>query len=81
VPVNSPRTLAPAQLAAACRAAHPSAEVFATNSAAEALALAAPEPFLVVTGSLYLVGSVLELLQPGPATDEGRLNDYGPAAR
>jgi dihydrofolate synthase/folylpolyglutamate synthase len=78
-PVGSPRSLPAAELAAAAKAAHPNAEVIPCASAAEALQRAAADPFLVVTGSLYLVGEVLARF--GHASgDERALNDYGGAA-
>jgi dihydrofolate synthase/folylpolyglutamate synthase len=78
VPVDSPRSLPAAELAAACRAAHPAAKVIPCASAAKALERAAAAPFLVVTGSLYLVGEALARI--GHASgDERALNDYGGA--
>jgi dihydrofolate synthase/folylpolyglutamate synthase len=76
-PVDSPRSLPAAELAALCREANPAAEIAACANATEALDHAA-DPFLVVTGSLYLVGEALARL--GSASDEERaLNNYGGA--
>lgn len=75
-PVDSPRSLLASELAARCRAAHPAAEVIECASAAQALERATGEPFLVVTGSLYLVGETLARLGP-PSGDERALNDHG----
>jgi dihydrofolate synthase/folylpolyglutamate synthase len=81
VPVHSPRAAAVTDLAAACRAAQPAAEVIECASAAQALECAAAEPFLVVTGSLYLVGEALERLGPAAAPGERELNHYRAADR
>jgi dihydrofolate synthase/folylpolyglutamate synthase len=77
VPVASERTADARELAAACRAANPAAEIDACNSLRSALNLAAGDRFVVVTGSLYLVGEALELLGLSPATgDERALNEW-----
>ena len=55
------------ELAAACRAANPAAEIAACDSLREALEKTAGDDFVVVTGSLYLVGEALELLGLSPA--------------
>jgi dihydrofolate synthase/folylpolyglutamate synthase len=81
VPVHSPRAAGVTDLAAACRAAQPAAEVIECASAAQALEQAAAEPFLVVTGSLYLVGEALERLGPAAAPGERELNHYRAADR
>lgn len=77
VPVASERTAAAGDLAAAFQAARPGAEVVACTTLAEALAAARGEPFLVITGSLYLVGEALEQLGLSPAeTGERALNEW-----
>ena len=47
---------------------------------AEALAAAVEEPFVLVTGSLYLAGEAIELLQFArePRADERALNEWAP---
>ena len=79
-PVSSKRTAATAELAAACRAANPKAEIIEAASAGEALEMSAQDDFTVVSGSLYLIGEVLELLQlsPATATAERHLNEWNP---
>ncbi len=79
VPVNSERTADPSELRTACASAHSGAPITVCSSLAEALAEAAPDLFLVITGSLYLVGEALELLQLSgpPPHDERGLNDWG----
>ena len=65
-PVASPRSAAPATLAALVPGGSPRGEV--AGSAAEALALASrgpATPIVCVAGSLYLVGEVLVLRSPG----------------
>jgi dihydrofolate synthase/folylpolyglutamate synthase len=77
VPVGSERTAKAADLAAVCRAAGPPS-VAECSSPAEALELAAADSFVVITGSLYLVGEALQLLEPGSAGGEVEraLNDW-----
>lgn len=79
--VASERSAAAKELAAACRRAHPSAEVAACDSLDQALERAASEPFVVVTGSLYLVGETMERLGLAPAGvhSERDLNEWLPS--
>ncbi len=81
VPVKSGRSLAPADLLPVCRNANPQAVVEVCTSLADALERSAREPFLLLTGSLYLVGEALERLElsPVPAADERGLNEWGAA--
>ncbi|MBP9903575.1 MAG: bifunctional folylpolyglutamate synthase/dihydrofolate synthase [Verrucomicrobia subdivision 3 bacterium] len=78
VPVGSERTAKAEELAAVCRATLPMATL-ECSSLAEAAQRTANDPFIVITGSLYLVGEALELLGLGPAGDpsERGLNDWG----
>jgi dihydrofolate synthase / folylpolyglutamate synthase len=76
VPVASGRTANAPALAAACRAANPAAEIIVCESLAEALETTVADGFVVVTGSLYLVGETLELLGLSPAGGERALNDW-----
>ena len=83
-PVASERTALPATLAEGCRRANPAAKVTVCSSLQEALAVTARDPFIVITGSLYLVGEALELLRVSavPAVNERDLNEWrsvGPA--
>ena len=66
-PVHSERTEDPARLVAACREANPRASIEVSTSLAGALERAGSEPFVVITGSLYLVGEAMELLGLSPA--------------
>ena len=76
-PVHSDRTEDPARLVTACRAANPGAPLEVCASLAQAVERAAGEPFVVVTGSLYLVGEALELLGLSPANGgERALNEW-----
>jgi dihydrofolate synthase / folylpolyglutamate synthase len=79
VPVSSERTADAHELAAACRAANPSAAVSTCDSPGDALRTTESDPFVVVTGSLYLVGEALELLGLCPefSADERALNEWG----
>jgi dihydrofolate synthase / folylpolyglutamate synthase len=77
VPVASVRTADAQELAAAFRSANPAAQVSACKNLAAALAATKDQPFIVVTGSLYLVGEALELLGRSPANAAERgLNDW-----
>jgi len=79
VPVASDRTADAPALADACRAANPEAETIPCESLAKALKKTAADEFVIVTGSLYLVGETLELLGLSPAAGDGErpLNDWG----
>ncbi len=81
VPVKSERTAAPAELAAFCRAANSAAAVASCASLSAALEVAADEAFVVIAGSLYLIGEAMELLQltAAPERDEKSLNEWRPA--
>jgi dihydrofolate synthase/folylpolyglutamate synthase len=79
VPVASERSAQPAELAGFCHQANPSADISSRESLKAALVAAAADPFLVITGSLYLAGEALELLRAGgdQARDERALNEWG----
>jgi dihydrofolate synthase/folylpolyglutamate synthase len=62
VPVASKRTADPRELAAAFRAAHPAAEVTVCADLPAALKAVENEGFIVITGSLYLIGEALDRL-------------------
>ncbi len=77
VPVSSERSAVPVELAEVCRKTNPAAVVAACHSLGDALDRAADEKFVVITGSLYLVGEALELLGLSPAgSDERGLNEW-----
>lgn len=76
-PVHSERTAQPDSLAENCRHANPAARVKQFASAAEALHALENEPAIVATGSLYLVGEILELLGPTGRSSERQLNEWG----
>jgi dihydrofolate synthase/folylpolyglutamate synthase len=77
VPVSSERTADARELAAACRAVNSTAEIVACDSLHEALGKIASDDFVVVTGSLYLVGEALESFGLSPATSgERALNEW-----
>jgi dihydrofolate synthase / folylpolyglutamate synthase len=78
VPVHSERTTDPQTLEAACHALNPGARVVVCHALDEALCHARQDPFLVIAGSLYLVGEALELLHltsPMPKNERG-LNEW-----
>ena len=77
VRVVSNRTTDTGELAKVFRAANPAATVTAWDNLAGALNASKDEPFVVITGSLYLVGEALERLGFSPAsTDERGLNEW-----
>ena len=78
VPVESERAATAEQLAAICRQMNPAATVNACASLSEALERAARDGFVVIAGSLYLVGEALELLDPAfaPTGGERGLNEW-----
>ena len=77
-PVSSARSAKPEEFVPACRAANPAAAVDVAGSLEQALERCAAEPFVVVTGSFYLVGEALERLGLAltPTGAERRLNDW-----
>jgi dihydrofolate synthase/folylpolyglutamate synthase len=77
-PVHSERTAEPRALAEACRSANPKVAVSEFPSLAAALADTAPESFVTVAGSLYLIGEAMELLHlsPAKAGQERDLNEW-----
>jgi dihydrofolate synthase/folylpolyglutamate synthase len=82
VPISSERTSDAKELAAACGAANPVAKIFACANLDEALKKSPTDAFVVVTGSLYLVGEALELLGLSPAGESERgLNEWSAAAQ
>ncbi|MCS7336915.1 MAG: bifunctional folylpolyglutamate synthase/dihydrofolate synthase [Verrucomicrobiae bacterium] len=76
--INSPRSADPTKLAAASKRTNPTAEVRTCESLADALRAAEPDQFVVVAGSLYLIGEAMELLGlvPVPNSDEKKLNEW-----
>jgi dihydrofolate synthase/folylpolyglutamate synthase len=77
VPVASARTADASELAKTFHAANPSAKVIACRNLLAALNASKDEPFVVITGSLYLIGEALELLGQSPANIEERgLNEW-----
>jgi dihydrofolate synthase / folylpolyglutamate synthase len=77
VPVSSERSANPEELAEVCRQTNPAAVVAACHSLSDALERAADKKFVVITGSLYLVGEALELLGLSPAGPAERgLNEW-----
>jgi len=82
VPVASERTADANELAAACGDANPSADIAACASLEKALKKSRADAFVVIAGSLYLVGEALELLGLSPAAESERgLNEWTAAAQ
>ena len=76
-PVQNERTIAAAELLVPCRTANPAAEIAVCESLPDAVSRAADAPFVLITGSLYLIGEALELLDltPGNVPSERGLNE------
>jgi dihydrofolate synthase / folylpolyglutamate synthase len=81
-PVHSERTAEPHGLAEVCLRSNPAAPVSEFSSLERALSSLAQEPFVVIAGSLYLVGEAMELLHVSAVQphDERGLNEWsGPS--
>ena len=78
-PVDSKRTAAPELLAKVCMIANPGARVVTCSSLGDALNQTSAARFVLLAGSLYLVGEALELLGGAPSTSERALNEWSPA--
>jgi dihydrofolate synthase / folylpolyglutamate synthase len=78
VPVKSERTLPPQEMVSMWQDGNEIAPVAVCASLAEALERVKAEPFVVITGSLYLVGEAMELLGLAvpPAKEERSLNEW-----
>jgi dihydrofolate synthase / folylpolyglutamate synthase len=84
VPVASSRTVAPDDLRTACQHAGVARPVRSCPTVADALRAAGTDPFVLVTGSLYLVGEMLEALgidAAPPGGNERALNEWSPTRR
>lgn len=79
VPVASARSATADELARECRHANPQAEVTPCENLPAALAACLGEPFVVITGSLYLIGEALERIGLSPdGSGERGLNEWSP---
>ncbi len=78
VPVASDRSASPEELGKACRHGNPRAQVIEYANFKEAFAGAKADSFVVVAGSLYLVGEALEVMQLSPSRlqSERGLNEW-----
>lgn len=83
VPVASERTASAAELAATFRAVRPGLDAAPAADLASAISACEKEPYVVITGSLYLVGEALERLGGSAAgAGERGLNEWSaPAGR
>ncbi len=77
-PVSSERTLDPAMMRAACAETCPVTPATACATVNEALLLLSRDPLVLIAGSLYLIGEVMERLglSPAPPADERGLNEW-----
>jgi dihydrofolate synthase/folylpolyglutamate synthase len=78
VPVPSDRTANPDELSAACQRVNAKISIHPCASLSAALSETTSAPFILITGSLYLVGEALELLQLSPTKhhNERGLNEW-----
>jgi len=78
VPVPSERSATPQELGDACRRANPAVRVAEYSSLGEAWPDTAQDEFVVIAGSLYLIGEAMELLQLSAARPNGErgLNEW-----
>jgi dihydrofolate synthase / folylpolyglutamate synthase len=82
-PVHSERTAEPHTLAEVCHRANAQAQVIEAPSLEAALAETAHDPFVVIAGSLYLIGEAMELLRLSAAKVNGErgLNEWSTTSR
>ena len=74
IPVSSERTLSPAQLAEECR--RHCSQVTEVESLLEGLETVEDDPFVILTGSIYLIGEAMEALGLAKAVGERGLNEW-----
>ena len=74
IPVSSERTLSPAQLAEECR--RHCSQVMEVESLLEGLETVKDDPFVILTGSIYLIGEAMEALGLAKAVGERGLNEW-----
>ncbi len=85
VPVHSERTAEPHSLAGVCHDANATVPTQECASLAEAMEISASDPFVVIAGSLYLIGEAMELLRLSPVPEssgsgkERLLNEWSQA--
>jgi dihydrofolate synthase/folylpolyglutamate synthase len=81
VPVHSERSAEPHGLAEVCTCANPNAQVAEFHSFSDAWKEVADEDFVIVAGSLYLIGEAMELLGLSSVklVSERALNEWGEA--
>jgi dihydrofolate synthase/folylpolyglutamate synthase len=73
-PVSSERALSPAQLAEECR--RHCSQVIEVESLLEGLETVKDDPFVILTGSIYLIGEAMEALGLAKAVGERGLNEW-----
>ena len=79
VPVSSERTLPPDELAEECHKQNGKendCEVVVASSLKNGLAVVAADDFVVITGSIYLLGEAMELLGLAGEVEERDLNEW-----
>ena len=78
-PVRSERSAEPSTFEPVCQKANPQAKTLVASCLRQALKHCEKEPFVIITGSFYLVGEAFEQLGIAPQTakSERLLNDWG----
>ena len=77
VPVTSDRTVDAAEVQAYCRARWPNQQIDRSDNLTDALTASAENPFIVIAGSLHLIGEAMERLQLSATTrSERALNEW-----
>jgi dihydrofolate synthase / folylpolyglutamate synthase len=80
-PVSTDRAVLPADLGAVLKSSDPALELTISPSLAAALEQTQHDPFVVITGSLHLIGEAMEWLGLSPAAaGERTLNEWDAAA-
>jgi dihydrofolate synthase/folylpolyglutamate synthase len=74
--ISSDRGADPKSLAELCREFNSAAQIGVCSGIGDALAKIAREPFVVVTGSIHLIGDAMVALGMVAASDESSLNEY-----
>ena len=76
VPLSTERTSDANEVQAYCRSTFPEVETEKTDNLAAALQISGSDPFIVIAGSLHLVGVAMEQLKVSTARSERSLNEW-----
>lgn len=76
VPLSAERTTDPNELQAYCRSKFPEVQTDKCANLAAAIQISASDPFIVIAGSLHLIGEAMEKLDVSAARSERALNEW-----